>query len=52
MNHFIQDERGATSVEYALIALLIFLVIVVSVTALGGTVKGLFESILPGFKTT
>ena len=39
---FLHDESGATSIEYALIASLIFLVILASVTALGGEVSGLF----------
>lgn len=43
MTSFLRDESGATSIEYALIASLIFLVILASITALGGEVSGLFE---------
>lgn len=37
------DERGATAVEYALMAGLIAAVIVLAVTGLGTKVNGLFE---------
>jgi len=40
------DERGATAVEYGLMASLIAVVIVVAVTAFGSSVKGLFELIV------
>ena len=36
-------ERGATAVEYGLMASLIALVIVVAVTAFGSSVNGLFQ---------
>lgn len=36
-------ERGATAVEYGLMVSLIMLVIVVAVTAFGGSVNGLFQ---------
>ena len=39
-------ERGATAVEYGLMASLIAVVIVVAVTAFGGSVNGLFELIV------
>ncbi len=45
---FVRDERGATAIEYALIAGLISIVIVGAVTAIGGSVNNLFASILPG----
>ncbi|MDP2261410.1 MAG: Flp family type IVb pilin [Caulobacter sp.] len=35
MKAFRRDERGATAIEYGLIASLIFLVIITSVTAFG-----------------
>ena len=44
-------EDGATSVEYALMAVLIAVAIVVTVTTFGGNVEGLFQrvaSIWPG----
>jgi len=39
------EESGVTSVEYALIAALIFLVIIATVTSLGTTVKTLYTHI-------
>ena len=38
-----ENERGATSAEYALIAALIAVVIVIAVTLLGTNTKGLFD---------
>ena len=46
---FARDENGATAIEYAMIAAGIATAIVAAVSALGTTVRGLFESILPGF---
>lgn len=40
---FARDARGATAIEYALIASLIAVVIIGAVTGLGSTVAGLFE---------
>jgi pilus assembly protein Flp/PilA len=39
-------ERGATAVEYGLMASLIAVVIVVAVMAFGSSVKGLFELVV------
>jgi pilus assembly protein Flp/PilA len=36
---FLADERGATAIEYGLIAALIAVVIITAVTALGTTIK-------------
>ncbi len=41
----IRDSRGATAIEYALIASLIAVVIAVAVGTLGTDVKGLFNSV-------
>ncbi|MGY2129217.1 Flp family type IVb pilin [Blastococcus sp. SYSU DS0617] len=46
-----QDEKGATAVEYGLMVGLIAVVIIFTVSALGGQLNGLFESVsdaLPG----
>ena len=46
-----RDEKGATAVEYGLMVGLIAVVIIVAVTALGGELAGLFQTIvdkLPG----
>ena len=40
---FARGDRGATAVEYGLMASLIAVVIVVAVTAFGGSVNGLFQ---------
>ena len=42
---FLRDESGATAIEYALIATLISVVIVASVTSLGTKVKATFTSV-------
>lgn len=42
---FIADEEGATAVEYALIAALIAVAIIVSVSGLGDKLKSVFDTI-------
>lgn len=46
---FVSDERGATAIEYALMASLIGLFIVTVVTALGTKVETLFETVKNAF---
>jgi len=41
----IKRERGATAIEYALMVALIAVAIIVTVTALGGQLKVVFEAI-------
>jgi pilus assembly protein Flp/PilA len=48
MKRFIRDERGATSIEYALIAAFIFLVIIVSVTSVGESLVPIFQRVAAG----
>ena len=43
---FVNDEAGATVIEYALIAAFVSVSIVGIVAILGGDVAGLFQSIL------
>jgi len=45
----LRGENGATAIEYALIAGLIMVVIVASVTATGTSVKNLFNSVVTSF---
>lgn len=45
----IPGEDGVTAIEYALIASLIAVVIVVAVTAVGGQLVLLFESVVDAF---
>ena len=40
-----RNDRGATAVEYGLMVGLIAVVIIVAVTALGGQLTGLFQSV-------
>ena len=45
IGRFIRDERGATAIEYGLIAALIAVVIVTAVTAVGTNMQGRFNNI-------
>ena len=49
---FVADERGATAIEYGLIAALIAVVIITAVTALGGTIKTKFNRVVTGMGGT
>jgi pilus assembly protein Flp/PilA len=42
---FLKDESGATAIEYGLIAGLIAVVIIATVTTLGGNLKQMFGAI-------
>ena len=45
LGQFFISEEGTTSVEYAIIASLIFLAIVAAVTSVGSHVRDLYESV-------
>lgn len=45
VTRFLKDESGATAIEYGLIAALIAVVLVASLTALGDALKGNFTDI-------
>lgn len=45
VSRFINDESGATAIEYGLIAALIAVVIILSVTALGTQLSAKFQQI-------
>jgi pilus assembly protein Flp/PilA len=45
----LRSETGTTAIEYALVASLIMVVIVASVTATGTSVKNLFNSVATSF---
>ena len=45
MRRFLRDERGATAIEYAMIAAGIAVAIVAAVNALGGSVKGMYDTV-------
>jgi pilus assembly protein Flp/PilA len=40
------DARGATAIEYAMIAGLISIIIVAAATSLGSTITGMFQSLV------
>jgi pilus assembly protein Flp/PilA len=42
---FLKDETGVTAIEYGLIAGLISVVIILTVTAIGTSLQGLFQTI-------
>ena len=48
---FLKDEEGVTAIEYALIAALIAVVIIVAVTAAGGSLKSTFETVQSALET-
>jgi pilus assembly protein Flp/PilA len=47
---FWRGASGATAIEYAMIAAGVALAIVATVTTLGATVQGLFQSVLTALK--
>ena len=49
---FMNDESGATAIEYGLIAALIAVVIITAVTALGSTIKTKFNDVVTGMGGT
>jgi len=46
---FLKKEDGVTAIEYALIDVLIFLVIVGAVSALGTDLSGLYQRVVDAF---
>ena len=52
MKRFFRDDSAATSIEYALIATLISIVIIGGATSIGQTVKNLFfDNVNAGFSS-
>ncbi len=45
MTRFLKDESGATAIEYGLIAALIAVVLVATLSAVGESLKGAFTKI-------
>lgn len=45
VKNFAQEEDGVTAIEYGLIAALIAVVIIASVTVVGGNLEAIFERI-------
>lgn len=52
IRRFADDERGATAMEYALIASLVSIGIVSALTMLKPTLIGLFDSVATGLTPT
>jgi pilus assembly protein Flp/PilA len=50
LGRFLRDDRGATSIEYAIIASGVSIVIVGTVLTLGTTVKGFYSSVATALK--
>ena len=48
VSRFMNDESGATAIEYGLLAALIAVVIISAVTALGTTIKDKFNAVVTG----
>ncbi|MGA0596616.1 Flp family type IVb pilin [Enterovirga sp. CN4-39] len=51
MSRFLRDQKGVTSIEYALIAMLVSIVIIGGATMIGTSVRGSFEQVQSGFTT-
>jgi Flp pilus assembly pilin Flp len=47
---FLRNEAAATSIEYAVIASLIFLVIIAAIVPIGGHLSGIFDDARAGFE--
>jgi pilus assembly protein Flp/PilA len=45
LKQFAADQTGATSIEYALIAVLVGIAIISAVTALGSSLKSIFTTV-------
>lgn len=45
LKQFWQEDDGATAIEYGLIAGLVSVVIIVAITALGGNLSAIFQTI-------
>lgn len=51
LHRFLKDERGATAIEYGLIAALVSVVIITAVAALGDNLTTTFECINTALST-
>lgn len=50
LKRFFRDEAGATSIEYAVIAGLIFLAIIAAIVPIGGQLSTTFDAAATGIK--
>lgn len=49
IRRFFLDDKGATAVEYAMIAAFIVLAFVLALPALGADVRGMFDKVVGAF---
>jgi len=50
IERFVCDERGATAIEYALIAVFVSIVFLAAVQAIGTTLTGTFQAVAGALK--
>lgn len=50
LKRFLADDAGATAIEYAVIAALIFLAIVAAIVPIGGSLSGTFNQAAGGLQ--
>jgi len=50
LGRFLRDERGASAIEYALIASGVSIVIAATVVGLGSNIKGMYTSVATALK--
>ena len=50
LSSFVQDESGATAIEYGLIAALIAVAIITAITSVGGKLTSTFEAVSASLK--
>jgi pilus assembly protein Flp/PilA len=50
LKRFLSNEHGATAIEYAIIAALIFLVIIAAIVPIGTELSGTFNDAAAGFE--
>ena len=48
LNNFVNDENGQGMVEYGLIIALVAVAVIVAITALGGSIKNIFNKATSG----
>lgn len=49
MKRFLRDDKGATAIEYALIAMIVSIVMVGAATLIGTTLNGTFTAVGSAF---
>ena len=49
IQRFLKDERGATAIEYALLATIITVGIIAAMTSMGTSLTGIFNDLHGGF---